>query len=127
MQQFKGLTDLYRACTINEMGEKILLLFLNDYFQRVQGSRGWRNRQMIISLSAKGQFGLFHCTAPWNSTELMRLSDTPRTMENSAGSNSDFQVACRVTPVIRLQQSCFLQNNPHRSCCWNISIFYIQP
>lgn len=40
---------------------------------------------MIISLSAKGQFGLFHCTATWSSTEGMRLSDTPRTKENSAG------------------------------------------
>lgn len=80
---------------------------------------------MIISLSAKGQLGYFHCTATWNSTELMRLSDTPRTKENSAGSNFHFQVARGVTPVIRLQQSCFLQSNPHHSCCWNI--FYVQP
>lgn len=82
---------------------------------------------MIISLSAKGQFGIFHCIGTWNSTELMRLSDAPQTKENSAGSNFDFQVAHRVTPVIRLQQSCFLHCSPHHSCCWTGIFFMSSP
>lgn len=57
----------------------------------------YRNRQMFTSLSVKGQFCLLHCTATWDRTELPRLADTPRTKENSAGSNNGFQVALRVT------------------------------
>lgn len=57
----------------------------------------YRNKQTIISLSVKGQFGLFHCTATWDRIEPMRLADTPRTKENSAGSNVGFQVALRMT------------------------------
>ena len=57
----------------------------------------YRNRQMVISLSVKGQFGLFHCTATWDRIAPMRLADTPRTKENTAGSNVGFRVALRAT------------------------------
>lgn len=36
---------------------------------------------MVTSLSVKGQFGLFHCTATWDRIEPTRLADTPRTKE----------------------------------------------
>jgi len=77
-----------------------LLLFLNGNFQRVLQMITCslhRSRQMVISLSVKGPFGLFYCTATWNRIEPMRLADTPRTKETSTGSIVGFQVALRVT------------------------------